>query len=325
MAYLTLLQCPIFTAGYSIELTFEVMDHLGLPDLAILSATSKTVRSYTQQHLHHRVVQQLAPFGIPTDTLLAILRKSCSVISGSTALHVYLPREHRLWAPGDIDVYTTEQGFSTIMAVFLTHGYDLASEFAKIGSTQRADIAKRYDFQCDIQRVVKLTRASRSVDIIVSNTQSPIRPIFHFHSTAVMNYISGHGLFCAYPAWMRMRISVINPLLYSREHLPNEQAPLGPRATECIAKYRDRGFRCVGRSEIEHHQLGCRSPLCPNPDRYTHDGACLFVPFSDCQRTTASSRITVLQRTYLLSHDVQWSLGSDSCADGFADTEAYVL
>lgn len=297
---------------------------MSLPDLAILSATSRMMRTVTQEHMHLRVRQRLAPFGVPTRILLAVLRKSHSVVSGSTALHSCLPRGQRTWTPHDIDIYTAEQGFPTLMATFLLYGYVTMAEFANVGSTKYSDIALKYDFRCDIRRVVKLGNSSRTVDIIISNSSSPIRPIFHFHSTAVINYISDYGVFCAYPVWMSRLISVVNPLVHSRGR-DDDGVHVGRRVEKCIEKYTKRGFRCVNREDIDHDELGCSSPLCRNPDRYTHDGGCLFLPFNDSQQPRTTKRVTVQKRTYLLHHDVRWSLGSDSCEDGFQDTEAYVL
>ncbi|KAI6030966.1 hypothetical protein F5J12DRAFT_692680, partial [Pisolithus orientalis] len=47
--------------------------------------------------------------------------------------------------------------------------------------------------------ILMFSNGSHYTDVVVSKTMTTISPLFQFHSTAVMNFISTDGIFCAYP------------------------------------------------------------------------------------------------------------------------------
>ena len=51
----------------------------------------------------------------------------------------------------------------------------------------------------DISQVVALTDGRHTVDVMVSNTDAAVAPIFRFHSTLVMNFVGSDRTFCGYP------------------------------------------------------------------------------------------------------------------------------
>ena len=50
----------------------------------------------------------------------------------------------------------------------------------------------------EIEPILRFTDDQRTVEIVVSEIDAVCTPIFHFHSTAVMNFISANRAFCAY-------------------------------------------------------------------------------------------------------------------------------
>ncbi|KIK21720.1 hypothetical protein PISMIDRAFT_103556 [Pisolithus microcarpus 441] len=50
-----------------------------------------------------------------------------------------------------------------------------------------------------ILTIFTLYRKTSKIDVIVSNSTTAISPIFQYHSTVLMNFITTHSVFCAYP------------------------------------------------------------------------------------------------------------------------------
>ncbi|KAI6008657.1 hypothetical protein BKA83DRAFT_4029724, partial [Pisolithus microcarpus] len=61
-----------------------------------------------------------------------------------------------------------------------------------------------------VSRLVVLTNGKNSVDVVVSKTSTTLSPIFPFHSTAVMNFISADTIFSGYPTLTLWHLSVVN-------------------------------------------------------------------------------------------------------------------
>ncbi|KIK22943.1 hypothetical protein PISMIDRAFT_47531, partial [Pisolithus microcarpus 441] len=50
-----------------------------------------------------------------------------------------------------------------------------------------------------VASVIVISNGHTKIDIIISQTSAAISPIFQFHSTAVMNFVSADTIFCCYP------------------------------------------------------------------------------------------------------------------------------
>ncbi|KAL4075434.1 hypothetical protein J3A83DRAFT_4089352 [Scleroderma citrinum] len=50
-----------------------------------------------------------------------------------------------------------------------------------------------------------------TINIVTSRTEAAISPIFQFHCTALMNFISTDQIFCAYPMLTLQSLVIINP------------------------------------------------------------------------------------------------------------------
>ncbi|KIO10314.1 hypothetical protein M404DRAFT_92271, partial [Pisolithus tinctorius Marx 270] len=62
-----------------------------------------------------------------------------------------------------------------------------------------------------IASVITWAKGNHHIDIIVSNTDVVVSPIFQFHSTVVMNFVSADHIFCAYPTLTLWGLSILNP------------------------------------------------------------------------------------------------------------------
>ena len=56
-----------------------------------------------------------------------------------------------------------------------------------------------------------LSNGKRSLVVIVSKAPASIVPIFQYHSTVAMNFVSAKHIFCAYPELTLRGLSMINP------------------------------------------------------------------------------------------------------------------
>ncbi|KAI6095494.1 hypothetical protein F5141DRAFT_971173, partial [Pisolithus sp. B1] len=119
-----------------------------------------------------------------------ILHTCDAIISGSTALHILFPRLRAPWRPADLDLYMLQ----ITLVLMLSH---LTAEEYKI-VTEGDDDEVPYT-PSNEEHVVQLTNGKWRIDVVVSGMASVLSLIFHFHSTAVMNFVSTNRFFHTYP------------------------------------------------------------------------------------------------------------------------------
>ena len=136
-----------------------------------LGSTSTDMELHMQEHLKHQLSVALIPIG----HLLSVLWISHTVISGSIALHIMLPLSAHVWTPSDMDLYTTTEGFSKIMAFLIIHGYNLVAEYTRAQHPRGVrEPHVVYEMGFVIKQVMKMQKGDHSVDIIISQTTSPL-------------------------------------------------------------------------------------------------------------------------------------------------------
>ncbi|EGO04556.1 hypothetical protein SERLA73DRAFT_149019 [Serpula lacrymans var. lacrymans S7.3] len=127
-----------------------------------------------------------------------------SIISGSTVLSYFSPS--MVQRAGDMDWYVGSQHVQKVVRyLYYIGGYVIIYNHTRDES--------RYKPQAGMTGVVTMCNGSCTVDVIVSGTNHSITPIFHFHLTAIMNFILGDGFFSAYPNLVRT-ISLFSYLRY---------------------------------------------------------------------------------------------------------------
>ncbi|KAI6027782.1 hypothetical protein BKA83DRAFT_4014945, partial [Pisolithus microcarpus] len=155
-----------------------------------------------------------------------ILRKCDAVISGSTALHILLPECGTSWTPRDLDIYVLQANSAMLLHHILLQGYRTIKD---------VDLNKKGYTYSMHSHVVVVTDGHRRIDIIVSSSSAAMTPIFQFHSTAVMNFISVDTIFSCYPA-----LTLRHPSMMNAGHL-YYGTPTGT-LLEAVRKYQARGF-----------------------------------------------------------------------------------
>lgn len=162
------------------ELMMNIMDHMDWRSIVRMRGVSKELLAMVSSYVSAATSAVISSFNLTPKTIMTLLFETKAVISGSSVLLVFFPR---LFKPGDIDFYVPVhmgEYFMTRLSNF--------SDYCRVLSCSRG-----YDSIGCIQSVYTMISNStgKKINVIVSGVASAVRPILEFHSTAVMNVISG--------------------------------------------------------------------------------------------------------------------------------------
>ncbi|KAH7905992.1 hypothetical protein BJ138DRAFT_967557, partial [Hygrophoropsis aurantiaca] len=129
-----------------------------------------------------------------------MLRTHSSVVSGSVALHYFDPSE--LWRPDDMDIYVPAGRKKRVLRFLETAGYYPVN--------RDAGVKPDYGDSCGIISVTTVCNGDKTIDVISARSHVSTAPIFRFHLSAVMNFLSADGFFCAYPSLTAERCAIYN-------------------------------------------------------------------------------------------------------------------
>lgn len=154
-------------------------------------------RSTVAFHRRQIVYLMLESFGLDAAKFLSALHTTRSIISGSSALVCLFPGQFK---PMDLNVYTP-----------LTQRTHLIDLICAISQFRVAEIVLE-DILDDISATIFLRskKHQRCITVSVSKTENALRPVFYFDSTHLMNFVSGHGIGCAYPSLTLKGRGVLN-------------------------------------------------------------------------------------------------------------------
>ncbi|KIO00531.1 hypothetical protein M404DRAFT_963360 [Pisolithus tinctorius Marx 270] len=222
--------------------------------------------------------------------LLGILHACNAVISGSLALHMVLPANSCAWTPTDLDIYMPLHQICYLTMKLECKGipYNMSA----------------------IHSILTFSNGTHYIDVIVSRTSTALSPLFQFHSTAVMNFISADTIFCAYPNLTFDHRALINP------H-PNYYGLIGFKTMAALQKYASQGFEFVKCEEFHHLPYSCRSI----PHTLT-DSGCLWVQISDLRHDLVMPA-DVLKCLGVIN--IMWLLGSYVCGTYPAFLDSYLF
>ena len=123
---------------------------------------------------------------------LSFILGACDgIVSGSTALHIMLPKASTSWSPSDLNVYIPLCHKFQLTCLLEKKGYHIENEGNNIHSTYSSS---------DIFSVMMFANKHNKIDVVISTSLCTVSPIFNFHSTAIMNFISANSIFSAYPS-----------------------------------------------------------------------------------------------------------------------------
>ncbi|KAJ6601236.1 hypothetical protein DFH09DRAFT_900400 [Mycena vulgaris] len=236
-----------------------------------------------------------------------VLDTTASLISGSVALLALFPgSRHPLFQPGDLDVYSTRTQYTHLIRFFaIAAGYVI--------DTARANTYFRNGIILQVFRL-KRDGSPYTINVIVSMADNAMMPIFKFHSTIVMNAISGTGVFSAYIAATTSFKGAINSSVFNLKSAGSVAS-----LYEVLQKYNDRGFKlyCDG---AEHAHQCTEDALCPATLRSIIDRHSFFMKF---QKPVAGAKI--FNRVWRPHDVITWALGGIACPSlGAARVAAFV-
>lgn len=256
------------------ELQNLIMDHSSLPDLEILGATNSILRSLVRQHILQRTTNLFRSFELDPLVMLDVLNHTRSVVSGSAALAVINPWS---FTPNDIDIYVPRTHDALLIELMSTRfGYNVAS------------ISNVYPSFSSISTIYNLTNGAHSVQIMVTESANPLAALFRFHSTVVMNFISAHGVYSAYPILTSQRRGLKNQYELTHHSQSHETVRV------CFDKYKERGYEIADNlsdwPEFNGH-VCTLTGSCPGIDRYVDDRHAYFHRFSNASPENKPNRV----------------------------------
>ncbi|KAJ3518796.1 hypothetical protein NMY22_g13503 [Coprinellus aureogranulatus] len=258
------------------------LTRLSLKDLEHMSQIAE-VRKLARQALREKVDRVMRDFHLDPSKTLRMMGRTKTVLSGSAALKVVGGGE---WEANDMDFYCPKDGDDDVVAHFKTQGYEVEDNIAsdsfasdaiyepdpepetwlEVNKTRRILGANN----C-IKKVLTLKNKTHNtkINVIESRSTSGVAPISFFHSTLVMNFVSGDSVVCGYP-----ELTLNGKGLMNFQTMP----PLRPvqRQVKAVVKYQQRGYTFVqGRDEDPTDDSRRTSP----PERTWTDGHTLRMAF----------------------------------------------
>jgi hypothetical protein len=165
------------------------------------------------------------------------------------------------------------------------------------------------------------------MQIIVSCSNFSASPILHFHSTILFNFITGAGLFSAYPNMTFHHRGLLNHYHHTIDRL---LPPLPPASTQdALAKYARCGFdiRVTPSCWADDEHVCIWDKNCPHTPRNIEDDSCLYMTLRRPEETSRTrmrqGRVTdeVSRNGW---YQLGWVLGGESCGGNVATLEGYV-
>ncbi|KAJ6630437.1 hypothetical protein B0H10DRAFT_1687997, partial [Mycena sp. CBHHK59/15] len=194
-----------------------------------------------------------------------IIHATRSVISGSLPLAVLTGGS---FIPKDLDIYVPASQEETLLELIKMHFQcnTVASLHGENYTDNNAVATIRW---------LSAGEGGHRINIMTCTAESAILPIFYFHSSLVMNFISSVGLYCAFPELTINKTAIPAAAFFEKDFNKNQM--IG-----CFNKYTLRGFNFNlsannNRSGSEHACFADSS--CPRTLRTLYDGKGLFIPY----------------------------------------------
>ncbi len=256
------------------ELVIYLLEWCSLPTLSRLASASSLFDNLIAFELTTRYNHLLRPFVTDPIAFRSKLTEFESVLSGSAAFALCSPRD--VCVPGDLDIYV-----GRFMGEKWVEYLKTAEGYIEAGRDHSGIVDNVY--HGGLHQVVTLVRASTrlrkesKIDVVFSLTASATLPIPHFWMTAVMSFVTEHGIASLYPRLQEQYRGLLSP---GRSR--------GPSLPKLKSSYRERGIDIRSGSLDFERQLdplavcaGESSPDCPLTVRWIGDRHCLIRGFGN--------------------------------------------
>lgn len=244
-----------------------------------------------------RLLQLLKVFYPSPRKLLRALDEHRSVIGHFFALNVILGTDISC----NLRIYCPKERASDLQKVLEKAAYVLTSQHVYTLKEQADSIVFAGN---GLHSTKTLQRKSNGavIEIYISVNSIATYPVFSASATALMNYITGHSIYCAYPSATDSRYLLINALWSAH---PEDCPILNKIHEQEVAVLERYGFRRRWSSiqwEFPTH-VCYYTPDCPHTDRTDRDKFGRYERLQD-------SPIARYERP----HEVQWVLGGVACS-----------
>lgn len=277
---------------------------------------TKTTAELVDEYFKSQWIETLDRVTGDGDAMRTIMRTTGAVISGGFALKFLDPGSD--YVPGNLNCYVPTQGYHAFLTfLVVSMGADIVSQ-----DDFRRNYGKPHPYRFGNQtgdtgiadrRLLRI--GETLLDIVCSNSPSPLLPIAKFHSTAVMNFISAEGFCIAYPISVLQRVA----FTAARRMRSNDRA--------FLQKYHDRGFLVFpsphSLAKFPCDVSGCYAEgFCAAQRRFFTDQHCITVIFDRFKNelTNDVDGAAVLCRsvgcilpTELTRLTVEWVWGGPAC------------
>ncbi|KAF6742481.1 hypothetical protein DFP72DRAFT_860415 [Ephemerocybe angulata] len=266
------------------------MTYLTLRDLKALCEVD-SLSDVIREHLRFRVSRMLASFELPGPTTLEVMKSSNTVISGSAALEIVIPGTCR---PNDLNLYCPAGKSSEVIAHLLQCNYVQIGGAPSIHEVSAERSHHYYPARNGVRRLFRFSHDTHpyTLTLVESLSDSPLLPIFFFHSTYVMNYCSSTEIVSLYPE-----------MTHDAKGLHNRSETfdfLHKRGS--LRRWDDCGVELVWNCELWHTEHGGNGVTqfhlgeCQRVVRSIHDGISLRIEYGDSSSSTCGP-------------EVEWRLG----------------
>ena len=190
--------------GFPPETIAHVWSYLTIKDLVKYGATSRVNYNTVFSAITNTIHRLLLPFAAEHGVLqfLNMLKFEKAVVLGSTTLCLMISfnfsgtdSSGTHWHPNDIDLYKPicrKENSGVVRYLVSVKG------FLEIGRRKHL-MVDTYQFRPLINCITRLQKGDLFVVVVTANSPCAILPIFGFHLNPLFGWISGDGLFHAYP------------------------------------------------------------------------------------------------------------------------------
>ena len=314
-----------------VELVSKIWSFMPLTDLLHYATTSSVNYNDIHNGIRNSVHQILAHFITDTERFLTVLREEHACISGSVVVHVLQgmcleggAMVEKGWFPKDVDVYVPRPEVTESDPPFVT--YMITVEGYHKVSRKSLPPCIHYRAYPEVRDLVVLRKGRLRMDVIVSASLFSLMPILRFHSTIVMNCITGNGIWSVYPGMTCDGRGIYNSMVFAVGDIVPKMPPASVRAA--YKKYALRGFdirRCPGSWPGDDH-VCTKHGSCPHTYRTAEDWSCLYVSLRSIGEDVGlgSRKGNISRDVSAEDAQVVWFLGGRSCSMGGRGLKGYV-
>ncbi|KAH9848084.1 hypothetical protein C2E23DRAFT_871376 [Lenzites betulinus] len=281
-------------------------------------STGRVADMYISDYFLRKLRGNLCRFVTNVDHFLHELHITSSVISGSFALAILF---RLAWTPKDLDVYTPRDLFWHVVAFLVrVEGYT-------VSFISNSD----YSVFQNVHSVARLRRPNGGrIDVVQSETNSPLLPLASFWNTAVMNYITPTSFCIAYPHLTDAHRALMTSLDIDIFDGYVGRVPFPREGLLLLWKYERRGFslRFLATSwDREEDPLsqcpGVGSTCCPLTMRSFGDKHCVTGSFYPVQGGGPLPPRPA-RRNFVEELTAVWWWGGQTCGDGCGQAGEWV-